>query len=391
MAGVGIATGFGRFTYALLLPAMTADVLGSYGRAGFLGTVNLGAYLAGLLVVSALAGRVSPVRLFLVGLSGSVAGMAILAIAPGFGVLVIGMALTGVSAAGVWVPSIGVVSGTVSQHRRGLALGVVTAGVGASIVVSGVLVALARQLFGPDVWRQVWAAEAALGFAILGLILFFFHSPTRDPAGTPAVTARAIFQVPRWGAITAAYAAFAMGYMLYISYLVAALEADAGFTSGHASTAYSIFGFTMIFGGLLVGGLSDRAGRRPTLVVGNAIMAGCALLILVGSEPWVGLSAVSFGILVSGLGSVFAAYVSDHLSPEAAVAAFGAITVPFGILQGAAPPIGGLLADSTGSFTATFVLSAGAFLVTAAAAAFLHGGRGHRGVRLRDDPAAVRS
>ncbi|MFQ5516673.1 MAG: YbfB/YjiJ family MFS transporter, partial [Acidimicrobiia bacterium] len=105
MAGVGIATGFGRFTYALLLPAMTADVLGSYGRAGFLGTVNLGAYLAGLLVVSALAGRVSPVRLFLVGLSGSVAGMAILAIAPGFGVLVIGMALTGVSAAGVVLKS----------------------------------------------------------------------------------------------------------------------------------------------------------------------------------------------------------------------------------------------------------------------------------------------
>ena len=44
---VGVAQGFGRFGYALLLPAVNADLVHSYAVAGLLGTLNLTAYLGG--------------------------------------------------------------------------------------------------------------------------------------------------------------------------------------------------------------------------------------------------------------------------------------------------------------------------------------------------------
>ena len=54
MVSAGVAQGFARFAYALLPPAMKSAGLGSYGRAGWLGTGNLAGYLGGMVVVSLL-------------------------------------------------------------------------------------------------------------------------------------------------------------------------------------------------------------------------------------------------------------------------------------------------------------------------------------------------
>ena len=54
---VGVAQGFGRFTYALILPAIERDMLHSYSLAGWYGTANLTAYLVGVLCVSLAAAR----------------------------------------------------------------------------------------------------------------------------------------------------------------------------------------------------------------------------------------------------------------------------------------------------------------------------------------------
>ena len=55
-----VAQGFGRFGYALLLPALNADLVHSYAVAGLIGTLNLTAYLAGTLLVSLTAGHLAP-------------------------------------------------------------------------------------------------------------------------------------------------------------------------------------------------------------------------------------------------------------------------------------------------------------------------------------------
>lgn len=64
----GVAQAFGRFSYAVLLPSIDRDLLGSYAVAGLIGTVNAGAYLLGTLLVSALARRAAPADLIRGGL-----------------------------------------------------------------------------------------------------------------------------------------------------------------------------------------------------------------------------------------------------------------------------------------------------------------------------------
>src|SRR5205823_5589112 len=99
IAANALGQGFSRFTYSLLLPDMRNDVVHSYSLAGLLGTINLVAYLAGVLLVSSLAGRVSVVRIVGTGLALCAAGSVVLGIAPDYAVLALGMVLLGGGAA----------------------------------------------------------------------------------------------------------------------------------------------------------------------------------------------------------------------------------------------------------------------------------------------------
>lgn len=360
-AAIAIGGGFARHTLGLLLPTMTAEIIGSYSRAGWLGTINLGAYLAGILMVSFVSARIRPVVIIKWGLAGTVAGLAVMAVAPSYPFLVLGMVLSGFFASGLWIPFAGVVSGVTTIRERGRALGLVVSGIGLSILAASQLVNLLRFLFGENVWRQVWGVEALLGLLVLVLVLTRLRPPA-DPseATTPTIRASALLTVPRWWAVTGAYAAFGFGYSVYLNYLAAALEGDAGFSAGHAATSYSLVGITSIFGGVVFGPWSDRVGRRFALRASLGLTVLCTLAIPLGAEPWVALSAAGFGAAMTGTGTVISAIIGDHLEPRAVGTAFGLVTVVFGITQTAGPYIGGWIAETAGSFTPTFLLAAGA-------------------------------
>jgi predicted MFS family arabinose efflux permease len=371
MVACGVAQGFGRFTWALVLPALDRTLLHSYSLAGLLGTANVGAYLAGTIGVSLVATRHPPERLMCTGLALSATGLALLAVAPGLPALLLGMVLTGFAGALIWIPAPGLAGAIVGEGRRGFAIGVMGAGIGAGIVFASELAAVVHRVSGEDAWRQIWVVEAAIAVATLAAA-FRWLRPARPLETAPRPFRISVLRdVPGWKGITAAYAAYGLGYSLYMSYVVAALEEDAGFSAAHASAVYALVGVAVVFGGMLLGRLSDRIGRRPTLVWGFVVKAGCAALVLVGAEPWAVVSAVLFGLVMSGLGSVVAAYVADHLDPRSFGTAFGVVTSAFGVAQLLGPQLGGWLADSTGSFTAAFVVSSAAALAGAACSATL--------------------
>ena len=66
-----------------------------------------------------------------------------------------------------------------------------------------------------------------------------------------------------------------------------------------------------------------------------------------------------------------AVLVSDHVQSSEIGATLGAIVIALGVGQFIAPPIGGRLADVTGSFNATFALAAAFGLVCAGASAWV--------------------
>jgi len=357
-----------------------SDLLGSYAVAGLLGTLNVVGYLAGTALVSVVSTRTEPAALIRAGLLATTVGLAVSAAAPGAAVLGVGMILSGLGGAFIWVPAPGLAGSVVPGSRRGLAVGVVGSGIGISVVLASQLAGLVRRVAGDEAWRQVWAVEAALAAAALVAALVWLRpAPTERPVSR--VRLSALRGVPGWVGITAGYAAYGFGYSIYINYLVAALEDDAGFSAAHASSVFAALGVALAFGGVLLGRTSDRFGRRPVLVGGYLAMAACPLLALTGREPWALLSAVVFGLAMSGVPSVIAAHLSDFLHPRSFPAAFGAVTLAFGFAQVAGPQAGGWLAGQTGSFAVPFGLSAVVVSLGAVASATLPRGVSDGGPR----------
>jgi MFS family permease len=105
-------------------------------------------------------------------------------------------------------------------------------------------------------------------------------------------------------------------------------------------------------------------------------MTAAILLVPVGAEPWAVLSAVLFGLAMSGAPAVLAAHLADWLDPRRFAAAFGAVTLVFGLAQLVGPQLGGWIADRTGSFSVAFLVAAGASLCAAVASATLPRRRG---------------
>jgi predicted MFS family arabinose efflux permease len=226
----------------------------------------------------------------------------------------------------------------------------------------------------------VWAVEAVIGVLVVVAVTVGLRTrAVARPSGPPAL--RTLRLLPGATALIVSYAGFAMGYVVFSSYLVAALKDDAGLSAGHAATVYSLVGLFGILGGLLVGRMSDRLGRRNLMAGAHTLMAVCALAVLLGAEPWVAIAAACFGVFASGMPAVVAAYVADHLEAVAVAGVLGVVTIAFGVSQAIGPLLGGWLADATGAFTLTFLLSASAHTVGAIAALGLPDGRRDATVR----------
>ena len=366
----GSVQAFGRFTFAILLPAVKADLLTSYGKAGYLGTLNVGAYLAGTAAVSVASLRVRGEILIKIGLVFSTSGLLVLAAAPSLNVLIIGMLLAGVGGAVTFIPAVGLVTGALRPDQRGLAVGLTGMGIGSGIVFATQLTNVWRAISGDGgAWRPIWWIEGLMAVALTVVTGFVLRVPA-SPGGSPPRLS-ALRRVPRWGANTATYFCYGFGYILYTTYVVAALEKDANFGHAHASAVFAVFGVASIAGGITMGRISDRIGRRPALMAGYLLAGFAVLTPVTHREPWVMLGALAFGFAFAGNIAVIGAYIADHARPVEFGAAFGAVTLFFGLAQTVGPQLGGTIADRAGSFTWTFVVSAVAWSVGAVTASAL--------------------
>jgi MFS family permease len=367
-----VAQGFGRFTFALLLPAVKRELLTSYGSAGFIGTVNVGAYLVGTVLVSVLSVRVRPARIMTFGLVLSSSGLLVLSVAHGLDVLVTGMVLTGLGGASIYLPSPGVLAGVFPPERRGWAIGLAAIGIGGGIVLSSQLTNVVRWTSGDSsAWRPVWAVEGAVGVVtFVGAVLWLRVAPG-PPGARPRLTA--LRHVPRWWALTAGYVTYGLAYILVMSFVVAMLEQQAHFGHAHASAVFALVGFSVLGGGLIMGRASDVWGRRRVLV--GAYLAGgvASAAVLVGREPVVSLSVLVFGVAFAGSVTIIAAYLGDHAPRHEIGPAFAAVTLGFGVSQAVGPQLGGWLIDRNGSFDAVFWLAFALWMLGAALMRFLDG------------------
>lgn len=348
MVAAGVSQGFGRFTYSLLLTDIRDDFGISNTVSGALGSANLIAYLLGSLGVSLLVGRAGLALTARVGVTGVTAGLVLLAWGPTLAVVAGALLITGVSGALVWITVPGIATAEMGPTRRGAAMGFVGTGVGLGLVVASLL----HTTVAAENWHDVYRIEAAIGAATTLAALWFLRGGVPARRGLAGLAALRL--VPRWRNLMWAYALFALSISMFLSFLVAVLEEDAGWTAGRAGLAFSAAGFGTIAGGPIFGPLSDRIGRVAALRLALALVAASAIVVSVGFGLTAVVAAFIFGIGFTGGPTTIGARISDYVRAENFGAAYGAATLAFGAGLAVAPQLGGVIGDVAGSFRPAF-------------------------------------
>jgi DHA1 family tetracycline resistance protein-like MFS transporter len=95
----------------------------------------------------------------------------------------------------------------------------------------------------------------------------------------------------------------------------------------------------------IIGSLSDRYGRRPTILISTAGMAADWVLMALAPDLWwLAAGRVIGGITSSSFTAIFA-YMADITPPEGRARAYGLIGAAFSAGFVAGPALGGLLGD----------------------------------------------
>lgn len=370
-----------RSTFPILLPAIEDELLGSNQLAGALTTINFGAYLLGVAVVTAISGWIEPRRLLLVGLASAALGFALLAVAGSFAQLGLGLALAGAGSAGIWMSIPAIATSTVPADRRGTVMGLLSSTMGLGIVVASQGTNVVRAVRDDDqAWRPTWVGAAVYSVVLLAITIAFLRTPETARISGGVSLAR-LRSVPRWLPLTVGYWLFGVIVSSFTPFFGAALE-EKGFSRAHVGNLYSLFGLAAVFGAVSLGRISDRVGRRPVLLGTMIVMGGSALLVPTGREPFAAIAALSFGVASFTFPVLVAAHVSDHLQDREFSNAFGALTLIYGSALVFGPVISGTIGDSRFGFDAVFLLVAAATLAATLAMSRLPraqpGRQGHR-------------
>ena len=111
---------------------------------------------------------------------------------------------------------------------------------------------------------------------------------------------------------------------------------------GLLSTTFAVMQF--IFGPVL-GGLSDRFGRRPVLLISLAALALDYLVMAVAGSLWLLYVGRVLGGITAATQATANAYMADISAPEDRAANFGLLGAAFGVGFVLGPLIGGALAE----------------------------------------------
>ncbi len=368
-----VSLGLARFSYALLLPPMRADLGWSYLTAGAMNTANAAGYLAGALLAPHWLGRFGARRALLAGGIGSALLLAAHGGVTGDAALYALRALTGAASAAMFVSG-GLLAARLSGRASrvgdatgrapaaGLVLGIYYGGTGVGIVISALLVPPLSALSRPHAWQWAWTALGATAFlatAIIGLA-------TRgiDPAAA-ASTAHAPL---RWTSLAfglVAYFLFGLGYIGYMTFVVTLLR-EQQLSSGAITVFYALLGVAVIASSWIWAGLLQRQRGGGAMALLNALLAVATVLPVLSAHPVaVFASGLLFGAVFLSIVASTTALVRHNLPAAHWPAGIAAFTTLFAAGQIVGPTLVGWVADGAGGLRGGLAVSAGVLLLGA--------------------------
>ena len=364
LVGLGLA----RFAYTALLPALVSAGWFNGAEAAYLGAANLGGYLVGAIIAYRLAGSgaVPVLRSMML-----LAGLSFLACAwpLSFWWIFLWRFLSGVAGAVIMVLAAPQVLKVVPAHRRGLAAGLVFAGVGAGIVVSGTLVPLL-------IAQNIETAWLTLGGVCLALTAgTWWLWPSAAASGVADTAPPAALEMSVRNVVTNAevrpiliqYGLIAAALVPHMIFLVdyVARGLHQGLNAG--ALYWILFGIAAFAGPVLTGRLADLVGFRAAIRGGLAAHVICtAWLAASGSLVALVLSSLVAGAAVPGFTALALGRLRQVVTGQRQQIAWGRATFAFALMQAVAGFGCSVLFDWQGSYTLLFATGAAAALAALA-------------------------
>ena len=263
-------------------------------------------------------------------------------------------------------------------RHRGLAAGLANTGASAGTLV---LPPLAQVAVGALGWR---GAYIVFGLAVVTIVNAVAPLMRRDPesvglhpdgAGPPPATrpgSQPALSLPaalRTGAFWLLGAAFCATWIPVFIPLVhlVPLARDLGHSPLAAAWAVSATGGGALLGRLLMGWVSDRFGRRPTIVLSMLIQAAAFGAFTQARElPALYATAFVFGYSYGTISTLFSAIVGDFFGHAQVGSLVGFLFMLAGSMAAWGPVAAGAIYDATGTYRTAFVASAAFNLLAAA-------------------------
>ncbi len=355
-----VGIGLSRFAYTPLIPALVAAGWFSPADAAYLGAANLAGYLGGALAARHLAARISARRTMRIMLASAVLAFFACATPVSFAWFFVWRFISGFAGGAVMVLAATMVLPHVPPARRGLASGVIFAGVGLGIAASGTLVPPLLR-WGPV---ETWCA---LGILALALTIAAWN-------GFPDATAPAAHPSPRAGrrasptlkALYLEYALNAVGLVPHMIFLVDFVARGLGQGLDAGARYWVLFGLGATVGPVLAGHLADRIGFGTALRLALLVQAGAIALIAVSSTAVaLSLSSLIVGAFVPGIVPLVLGRTQALASPDgdARQAAWSTATTAFAVGQAGAAYAMSFLFAQSGSHVLLFGLGAAALVL----------------------------
>jgi len=376
IVGVGVLVkmtglGFGRFAYPMLIPNMRGSLGFNYIEMGLLsGAIMLG-YLIFSLIGGMLATRFGPKRIVIASLLCGALSMFSISRLSGFFPLLFFTFAMGAGGAGAHISMTTLPMAWFEERKLGRALGIVTGGTGLGIIITGLLLPTLLFNLGQEAWRQCWLLLALITFLVAGIGWILLREKPHPMTLLPSYTEGDQKSIPllekeselSLKAIFIIYFIFGFAYNIYTTYFVAYMVEEIQLSERTAGNIWALFGWMCMVSGLIWGFISDRLGRRETLLWNNGVIAFSVLLPLLLRQPFfLGFSAFLFGATFLGTVTIIAAAIGDQVLDKRA-SVYGLVTLIHGIGQFLGTISGGYLKDFTGSFQLTFIVSLTGFLL----------------------------
>jgi MFS family permease len=275
-----------------------------------------------------------------------------------------------------YVPAIGAVQRWFIR-RRGFASGLAVSGIGVGTLVMPLLASFFIETLG---WRGAYLALGALAAVVGGGLALLIENDPRDrglgpdgdpppseaqPARREGSTVGEAIRSHRFISLYAACLICSFGVFVPFVHLVPYAR-DHGAAPSSAVLLLGVIGVGSTAGRFFLGGLADRIGRQPSLLLMFAGMALALGVWVISTAIWsLAAFAFIFGVFYGGWVAILPAVVMDYFGGRNVSGIIGILytSVAFGTLIG--PSAAGFVFDLSHSYTLPILASAGANIVAA--------------------------